>query len=513
MNVIVLVSDALRASNLGCYGYDKDTSPHIDTIAKRGIRFSNAFSTSNSTDASFTTIFTGKYPASHGIRHHGSKVTETEKSYTTNLTFLPQILHENGYVTIGIDWLGKWHKWGYDYCGGVPNHIYNNKKADSGGEVHKNKAFKLFSSDLKKRLQSFSLIRSRCNWYYSLPPYARACVRKLVQFQDKTLQRSLFGRKSRPIATDSTALTDLAIEYIREYAGKKNFFLFVHYWDTHTPYTSPKSTVNDFLRRNHYPDRKLSPILEELSGKKSGHIIEKSVRGKTSKTIGKIMAHYDASIRYVDSNIGRLHRFLDEMNITDDTLVIVTANHGESLDEHDIFFNHHGLHDPQIQVPLIMSHPSINGGVVYDELVQHFDLVPTIIEMAGIDDIDIHFDGKSLMSLIHGGQWNRRYIFAEETLLQQKRVIRDNNYKYIKALNNDMCLYCKKYHSKGDEFFNVQTDPYELNNIIDDDIKHKEYRDELDQYINTLSKPEEGRQVTFDDEKEINEQLEALGYL
>ena len=78
---------------------NKNTSPNIDRIAKRGALFSNAFSTINSTDPSFTTIFTGKHPLSHGLRHHAKMVTATEKSYTTNLKFLPEILKDHDFTT------------------------------------------------------------------------------------------------------------------------------------------------------------------------------------------------------------------------------------------------------------------------------------------------------------------------------------------------------------------------------------------------------------------------------
>ena len=100
LNIILLICDALRSSNLGCYGYNKNTSPQIDKIASRGIRFSNAFSTINTTDPSFTTIFTGKYPTSHGILHHANKITELEKRYTETLKFLPEILQEHGFVPL-----------------------------------------------------------------------------------------------------------------------------------------------------------------------------------------------------------------------------------------------------------------------------------------------------------------------------------------------------------------------------------------------------------------------------
>lgn len=131
-NIIFIVSDALRADHLGCYGYHKNTSPNIDKLAREGVLFEKCYPISTNTDPSFTSIFSGKYPASHGIIHHGFKVTpeEEESFYRSDTKMLAEILKSNGYTTIGIDWLGRWHKTGFDYYwgseeGGAKESIFN----------------------------------------------------------------------------------------------------------------------------------------------------------------------------------------------------------------------------------------------------------------------------------------------------------------------------------------------------------------------------------------------------
>ena len=89
INVLLIVVDALRYSNLGCYGYPIPTSPNIDNLARRGLLFLNAFSTSNATDPSITTIMTGRYPISHGIRNHGWKVTAKEVENVRRVALSP----------------------------------------------------------------------------------------------------------------------------------------------------------------------------------------------------------------------------------------------------------------------------------------------------------------------------------------------------------------------------------------------------------------------------------------
>ena len=487
-------------------------------IAQKGVRFSNAFSTINSTDPSFTTIFTGKHPLSHGLRHHAKMVTATEKSYTTNLKFLPEILKEHDFTTIGIDWLGKWHRRGYDYYAGVKNSLTDSVQPDSEAEKNKNASLdqkervKIAYSNLKPKRFKDLIFPSRGSWYYYLPSELRRYIRTVALSANTKSGKSLSGRKKRPFLTDSAGLSDLAIRYIREFAGKQNFFLFVHYWDNHIPYTAPRSYVRDFLKNHDYPKTKISTILKELGGTKAEYLINRTVRGKLPKTAGEIMAHYDASIKYVDSNINRIYKTIEETGILDDTLILITADHGESHIEHDIYFDHHGLYDPQLKIPLIMHHPELPTGSVYDEFVQHFDIVPTILELTRIKDTGVKLDGMSLMNLTKGRGWDRDFVVAEEMSAHEKRMIRDKNYKYIKALNQEKCYLCMKYHSRGDEFYDLQADPDEKVNIIDNP-KHKQYKIRLEEYISALEKPKEGRQVKFEDEEEVNKRLEALGYI
>ena len=324
----------------------------MDRIASKGVRFSNSFCNINSTDPSVTSICTGKHPVSHGLRNHGHNVTAEEKSYTANVKLLAEVLQENGYLTIGLDWLGKWHKRGYDIygdenitdamnlCGersgaGLPKDTPSNPSGRSAG-----KGFRL---------------PGRGDWYYRLPDFARSAVRSMSRrWNVKT--KGGFSRKRRPALSDSAGLADLAIQHIRQIKDKKNFMMFIHFWDTHTPYTAPHAMVKSFHRKYDYSREKVSSVLKMFRRTASARLIHKSVRGKTPKTVGEIMAYYDASIRYVDGNIGRIYNTLDELNLLDDTLLIITADHGESMDEHQIYFNHHGLYEPQVKVPLILSH-------------------------------------------------------------------------------------------------------------------------------------------------------------
>ena len=119
-NILFILSDALRARNLQCYGYARNVSPNIDTLAKSGVLLSQAFSCATVTDPSLTTIFSGRYQRAHGIMKHGiNRKEDIEKFNEGGTRLLPEILKSRNYTTLAVDWLGRWHKRGYDCYTGL----------------------------------------------------------------------------------------------------------------------------------------------------------------------------------------------------------------------------------------------------------------------------------------------------------------------------------------------------------------------------------------------------------
>lgn len=143
------------------------------------------------------------------------------------------------------------------------------------------------------------------------------------------------------------------------------------------------------------------------------------------------IVRYDAAITYVDHEIGKLVKHLETCGILDQTLLIVTADHGESFTEHGLIFTHLGLYDVTIHVPLILRYPDFTRNKKVKGFVQHFDILPTIMDILDIKYKD--YDGKS--------------------------AIRTNGYKYIQALS-------RIYQGPTKELYDVNKDPGETKNII-----------------------------------------------
>jgi len=148
----------------------------------------------------------------------------------------------------------------------------------------------------------------------------------------------------------------------------------------------------------------------------------------------------------------------------------LTSDHGESLTEHNIFFDHHGLYDVTIRVPLIIWCPSMFSSYVrVSSLVQHVDLVPTLLDILNIDE-KYDFNGKSLVPLIKGERdCIHSFVYVEEAHTQRKRAIRMENFKYIYALSNEgaVCRYCGFIHRGTEELYYLRKDPQELLNVVE----------------------------------------------
>ena len=426
-NIIFIIMDAVRARNLSCYGYSKPTSPNIDELAKQGILFENAFSCTSATDPSLTTIFSGKYPISHGIINHGERVATNEirEFESTGTMLLPEILKSKNYRTIAVDWLGRWHKRGYDYY--------------SGAEQKKVGRYKRYILHLLQRIgKSVHLGKLQCFYYRE---DAKKVTKKAIHLTTK--------QKNKP------------------------FFLFIHYWDAHTPYNPPEEYYQKFLSKSS-SSVKVEEILNNIYNPEWKEYIKCCI-GK-AKTADEIISKYDGAIAYIDHEIGKLVKTLDEKGLLDQTLLVITSDHGESLTEHGIYFAHHGLYDVNIHVPLIIKYPDVlPTGKRIKALVQHIDILPTILDIIGINS-PRDIDGKSLIPLIFDKVNDlHSAILLEEAYTQRKRAIRTNSYKYIYALSEKeaICRHCGRMHGSLEELYDLNEDPDENINIADQKLTIK----------------------------------------
>ena len=401
----------------------KNCSPQIDNLASSGAVFRNAYSQTNSTLPSHLSILTSSYIQDHGV-------------YTND------VINNSNLPGVETYFAGAGFK-----CGAVVSVLHLGRIMGLEG------AFDSFI-DLEKA-----------------PP-------KFMQFSDKYRQ--------------ANETTDLAIDWISK-QKQRGFFLWVHYFDPHMPYLAPEPFRSRFIM-DPLPERidislKLSLgklELEEVLSRKEWSEVEKKFFsalsraelplhefhyngiGVTEEEVAALSSLYDGEIAFTDSEIGRLLNHLEDTGLKNNTLVTITADHGESIAEHDIVCSHRGLYLPSVKVPLIMSLPGkIQAGTLIDSRVQTLDISPTLLDLTGLQ-IPEHFKGLSLVPLLEG---TSERTFGERTLVFEHANtaaigILEDRWKWIISLEDQFSLEPSVYRHLPKELYDIMKDPEERKNLI-----------------------------------------------
>jgi arylsulfatase A-like enzyme len=291
----------------------------------------------------------------------------------------------------------------------------------------------------------------------------------------------------------SPLITEKAISFLTKNSNN-NFFLFLHYFDPHFDYILHKEY-------NYYPDYK-GPI---YSGQNIKSLLENAPY-MSKEDLKYIRALYDSEIRFTDEYLGKLFEKLKEMQLFDNTLIILTADHGEEFSERGDYWIGHGkkLYQELIHVPLIIKLPEQNKGKVIREYVGLIDLTTTAVHLSGLEiPLNYNHDGE-VIDFKNKMNRNDKFIFSEtESHLKLKSVIW-NGWKLIHGLEmNQFQLY------------NLENDPGECNNVFD---TNEQIRTELmshlgrwNNHIKLRTSDIKFQKPEFSEEQKAR--LKALGYL
>lgn len=256
-------------------------------------------------------------------------------------------------------------------------------------------------------------------------------------------------------------LNAVAIPELRRLAqDEKPFFLFIRHMDPHSPYLPPKPYERLFYGGDEQDpeNQSLQPVWDF---KPFADFIKSWVpEGTTDRHY--VDAQYDGAIAYMDAAIGNIFSAVEALNLTEETLIVLTSDHGETLYEHDCFYDHHGLYECTLTVPLVFRFPGrVPSGVQYPGFSLIKDITPTILDLLGIDT-DIAFDGRSLTPTMRGGERVQEpEFYITECTWMRKHGWRTPEWKLIRALEPD-------FHGKPSvELYNLVVDPLELNNVAD----------------------------------------------
>jgi arylsulfatase A-like enzyme len=330
--VLVIVLDTVRPDHLGLYGYERATTPVLDAFAEDCLVFQEAWSTASWTVPAHASLFTGTYPAEHWAHNVeedlGGIGPNPTRPLDDSLPTLAELLGAAGYRTGAV----------------VGNFIYAGRKWGFA--------------------RGFARFDDRCR----LHPFRDATLLEFVRARWlPELEPHLYDR----VYVSAGEVVERACGWLRD-GGTQPFMLFLNFIDAHDPYAPPRRFVHAFGAQR---DVMMQPRDEVISGERSLRPAERA----------ELIDLYDAEIRSCDAALGELFAFLHKEGLFDDTLIVVTADHGEAFEEHRGFVAHgFTLYAEETRIPLLVKYPASRVVGKSDRTVQIVDVLPTILDEVGL---------------------------------------------------------------------------------------------------------------------------------
>jgi arylsulfatase A-like enzyme len=475
-NVVVITIDALRADSVSWAETSFDTTPELAALAADGVVFDQAVTSFPGTTASMPSLMTGLYPSFEGIddwnrfTYHGFNDFETAEeaerpAISNNLTMLAETLRDHGYRTVGLNT--------------NPN-LTHHRNFDQG-----------FTD------------------YDDFGPYMTAAR--------ENREHPLEGAYPPVDVVMAKAVPKL------EALAAEPFFMWIHLMEPHSPYLPPERFARVSPRSfTDVPDIEINGVLYHYLHRQWGAAPEQISHPSLDEigiTKDELTEHllglYEGEIRFCDDSLGTFFAEMERLGILDDTLVIITADHGEEFFDHG-YVTHHfesALAEELIRIPLLIRPP---GGLAESrrvpQLVRMVDLAPTVLDFAGLAEAAASMDGVSLRPLIEGRELPAKTAFFSTI---DYGIARTDRWKYRlekPATENE---------PPTELLFDIVADPMETANVAE---SHPEVLSELrdawagfaahlaDRAAQHSAGPStEALEAEID--PETREQLDALGYL
>lgn len=459
-NVVLITVDCLRADRLSFHGYAKETAPNLDRLASEGVVFTEAISNGSHTAISFPAILTSTYGSMYG---GGEYLSEERKS-------IAEVMNREGYSTAAFH---------------SNPHLSATFNYDMGFDTFYDSIKSNFSIFIFKIMRKLGVLAEGSR---ELRPLFSFVVLKLYPYIESRYRYT--QGKLVPYERAET-ITRRAINWLR---GRGNgFFLWIHYMDPHSPWI-PQYTC--------FPKGSVS--VEESIRLWWKMILDSSSLSK--EELKKLIKLYDREVRYVDYAIGNFIHELRKMELYDNSLIIVTSDHGEEFKEHGRI-GHYDLkpYEELIHVPLVIKFPNgLYGGTIANDLVSLLDLAPTIVDWLGIDKPK-KWMGLSLLSILE-----RREESKKEGVIIESRIKQGHNIVSYRSKRWKLIIDEER---KERELYDLHKDPREAKNLSKTMLERvKEFEAEISKHLSKTI----GSSIILpklDYDKAIRDRLEALGYL
>jgi len=458
-NIVLFLMDTQRFDNMSCYGYSKKTTPSIDRIADEGAIFLNHITAGVWTLPSHASLFTGRYVSGHGADANFEYLA-------VEFLTIAEILNDLGYQTIGFS-----------------NNGWVSRKT---GIARGFQEFYMISRLIKGR--------KVVEWFYISESFEKP------EEQDKGSLKTI----------------NAAISWLeKKWDRSKPFFMFINCIEPHGPYRPPEPFRSRFLPKD-VTEEELK-TLPPLNSTREAIDIRIGVLKLTERQWFIQKALYDGSTATLDDRIGRFYQYLEEKGLADNTIIIITSDHGDVHNEHPPHVEHHlCAYEELIHIPLIIRYPEIipkNTKIKW--LSQNVDILPTILDILGVKEGKYWktIQGVSLLPTITRNKPVREYALTEYNSLQMVAYTWARHpdfhvgkfYYRLKAIRNMKYKYI--WYSNGiEELYDLENDPKEIKNLANEktDIV-KKMRLELEKILLSIDI------IDYGDKQWIEERYKTIG--
>lgn len=420
MRILYIDIDSSRPDHFGCYGYHRNTTPNVDRIAEQGAVFTNCYAPDAPCLPSRTALYSGRHGIRTGVMNHGgARANPYNEGLARNfrdsygMTSFPQQLRNLGLHTATISPFGNRHSAWHWYAGMAEIH-------DTGG-----------------------------------------------------------GGKEL-----ADVVTPVVLDWVNRRAKEDNWYLHVNYWDPHTEYRTPAAFGDPFandplpawytedIRQQHwsepgphsaqevngfFPDGKpdAAPVSDKFPRQPSQISSMDEAR--------KMFDGYDTGLRYTDDHIGRILNALADQGVLEDTVVIISGDHGENLGELNVYGDHQTADRITSNVPMIIKWPGLTKpGQKYAGKHYNFDFAATILDLLG-GVVPENWDGESFApALKKGKDTGRDYVVTSQCAWTAQRGVHWDDWCYLRT------YHCAYHGYPTHMLFNLADDPHQTHNLADE---------------------------------------------
>lgn len=460
-NIVLIILDTIRTDQFTSYGNPRMTTPNIDELVDEGVRYEHAYAASPWTLPSHASIFTGLYPSIH-------RADWDTRWMSSEHTTIAQYLKSFHYQSAAV------------VCN---NYIAYTTNISRG-------------FDVVKQIEAL--------WGTALKPHNKNKFPFL-----RRVMRALHRRWRKVTTNDrgTKQAVDQTIQWLNTVDKTRPVFLTLNFMESHLPYITK------------FPERFRFVAPEQVEKAKNipmdfwHHVAGTRVVTDEEMELLRLMS--DGGLYYMDHHVGRLFDHLKQLEMYDNSLIIVTSDHGESFGEEGLLGHQFSVGEQLINIPLVIRYPDAQrAGEVDNRLVQLTDIFPTIIDLVASEhDWKPNLNGKSLIS-----NEEHDHIFVEYLKPVTggfERMYPDLDLTHWKLPYRAMIELPYKLRWRGDgqiKLYNIVDDPHEQADLVD--TMPEKAKEMLEMMLSRLgSVPELGDDEVTKDLEEIAPQLRALGYM